>query len=68
MCTSGVAGNLARRQLNRESHVVALSWKAQRRLHHVWQRMEQRNKRRTIIAVAPARELAGFFWAVATLD
>ena len=43
-------------------------WKAQRRLHHVWQRMEQRGKRRTIIAVAAARELAGFCWAVATAD
>ena len=48
--------------------VLALSWKAQRRLHHVWQRMEQRHKRRTIIAVAAARELAGFCWAVATAD
>jgi hypothetical protein len=48
--------------------VLALSWKAQRRLHHVWTRMEQRHKRRTIIAVAAARELAGFCWAVATAD
>jgi hypothetical protein len=30
--------------------------------------MEARNKRRTIIAVACARELAGFCWAVATTD
>jgi hypothetical protein len=30
--------------------------------------MEQRNKRRTIIAVAAGRELAGFCWAVATAD
>jgi transposase len=63
-----VAGGLARRQLDGEPHVLALSWKAQRRLHHVWQRMEQRHKRRTIIAVAAARELAGFCWAVATAD
>jgi transposase len=63
-----VAGSLARRQLDGEPEIVALSWKAQRRLHHVWQRMEQRNKRRTIIAVAAARELAGFCWAVATTD
>ena len=46
--------------------VVALSWKTQRRLHRVWSRMEERGKRRTIIAVAAARELAGFCWAVAT--
>jgi transposase len=63
-----VAGSLARRQAHGEPEVIALSWKAQRRLHHVWQRMEQRNKRRTIIAVAAARELAGFCWAVATTD
>ena len=63
-----VAGRLARRQANGEPEVLALSWKAQRRLHHVWQRMEQRNKRRTIIAVAAARELAGFCWAVATAE
>jgi transposase len=63
-----VAGSLARRQANAEPEILALSWKAQRRLHHVWQRMEQRHKRRTIIAVAAARELAGFCWAVATAE
>ena len=63
-----VAGNLARRQATAEPEILALSWKAQRRLHHLWQRMEQRGKRRTIIAVAAARELAGFCWAVATTD
>jgi transposase len=30
-----VAGSLARRQLDGEPHVLALSWRAQRRLHHV---------------------------------
>src|SRR3954454_23451386 len=63
-----VAGSLARRQTNGEPEILALSWKAQRRLHHVWTRMEQRHKRRTIIAVAAARELAGFCWALATTD
>jgi transposase len=63
-----VAGSLARRQRDGEPEVLALSWKAQRRLHHVWQRMQQRNKRRTIIAVAAGRELAGFCWAVATTN
>jgi transposase len=63
-----VAGSLARRQRDGEPHVLAVSWKAQQRLHHVWRRMEQRHKRRTIIAVAAARELAGFCWAVATAD
>jgi transposase len=63
-----VAGSLARRQRDGEPQILALSWKAQRRLHHVWNRMEQRSKRRTIIAVAAGRELAGFCWAVATTD
>jgi len=64
----GVSTNLRRRQQGADPKVVALSWKAQRRLHHVWSRMEARGKRRTIIAVAAARELAGFCWAVATAD
>jgi len=64
----GVSTNLRRRQARADPKVVALSWKAQRRLHHVWSRMEERGKRRTVIAVAAARELAGFCWAVATTD
>jgi transposase len=62
----GVAGSLARRQTHGEPEIISMSWKAQRRLHHIWPRMDQRHKRRTIIAVAAARGLAGFCWAVAT--
>jgi len=61
-----VSEPLRRRQADADPKIVALSWKTQRRLHHVWSRMEQRGKRRTIIAVAAARELAGFCWAIAT--
>jgi transposase len=57
---------LRRRQAGADPAIVALSWKTQRRLHRVWTRMEQRGKRRTIIAVAAARELAGFCWAIST--
>ena len=57
---------LRRRQAGADPAIVALSWKAQRRLHHLWTRMEARGKRRTIIAVAAARELAGFCWAIST--
>ena len=64
----GVSTNLRRRQAEADPKILALSWKAQRRLHHVWSRMESRGKRRTIIAVAAARELTGFCWAVATTD
>jgi transposase len=61
-----VSEPLRRRQADADPKIVALSWKTQRRLHRVWERMEQRGKRRTVIAVAAARELAGFCWAVAT--
>jgi transposase len=60
---------LQRRQAGQDAHIIALSWKAQQRLHHTWQRLDSdRGKRRTIVAVAVARELAGFCWAIATAD
>jgi transposase len=60
---------LRRRQAGQPAHVLALSWSAQQRLHHTWQRLDgQRGKRRTIVAVAVARELAGFCWAIANAD
>ena len=55
---------LERRQDGQPANVIAISWKAQRRLHGVWRRLDDdRGKRRTIVAVAVARELAGFCWA-----
>jgi transposase len=63
-----VGAGLRARQAGLDPHVVALAWKCQRRLNHLWRSMEARKKRRTIIAVAAARELAGFCWAVATAD
>ena len=60
---------LKRRQAGQDAHVLALSWKAQQRLHQRWQRLDtHRGKRRTIVAVAVAREPAGFCWAIATAD
>ena len=62
---------LQRRQNGQPANAIAIaiSWQAQRRLHRVWQRLvEQRGKRRTIVAVAVARELAGFCWALARAD
>jgi len=60
---------LKRRQAGQDAHVLALSWKAQQRLHSRWQRLDtERGKRRTVVAVAVARELAGFCWAIATAD
>jgi transposase len=54
------------RQDGQPAHAIAIAWSAQQRLHRTWQRLEQRAKRRTIIAVAAARELAGFVWAITT--
>ena len=60
-----VGRELARRQDGQPQAVTAISWQAQRRLHRTWQRLDaQRGKRRTIVAVAVGRELAGFCWAV----
>jgi transposase len=47
---------------------VAVAWSAQRRLHRTWARLEARAKRRTIIAVAAARERAGFCWAITRIE
>ncbi len=60
---------LKRRQAGQPAHVLAISWQAQQRLHRTWQRLDtQRGKRRTIVAVAVARELAGFCWAATNAD
>ena len=60
---------LRRRQEGQSQPVIALSWKAQQRLHRTWRRLDsERGKRRTIVAVAVARELAGFCWAIANAD
>lgn len=60
---------LRRRQEGQPQAVCAISWKAQQRLHHSWVRLDsERGKRRTLCAVAVARELSGFCWAVATAD
>lgn len=58
---------LERRQHDQEPAVIAIAWKAQQRLHHIWRRLEQkRGKRGTIVAAAAARQLTGFVWAIAT--
>jgi transposase len=59
---------LADRHDGQPAHAVAVAWSAQQRLHRTWTRLEQRAKRRTIIAVAAARELAGFCWSIARIE
>lgn len=59
---------LTERQQDQPPAAVAIAWKAQLRLHRTWARMEAQNKRRTLIAVAAARELAGFCWAITQIE
>jgi transposase len=62
-----LGSTLERRQDGQDQAVIAIAWKAQQRLHHVWRQLDQkRGKRRTIVAVAVARQLAGFCWAIVT--
>ena len=65
--TPRIGATLQRRQQDQDQAVIAIAWKAQQRLHRTWRRLElKRAKRKTIIAVAVARQLAGFCWALAT--
>ena len=59
-----VGRTLHARHAGQPAAAIAIAWTAQQRLHRTWQRLEQRAKRRTIIVVAAARELAGFCWAI----
>jgi transposase len=60
---------LARRQQEQPPGVIDAAWRAQRRLHGRWRLLkDSRGKRSTIVAVAVARELAGFCWEIALLD
>jgi transposase len=63
-----VSKTLIERHDGQPAEAVAVAWSAQQRLHRTWQRLEQRAKRRTIIAVAAARALAGFCWAIASIE
>jgi transposase len=59
---------LSERQDGQPAEAIAVAWSAQRRLNRTWARLEQRAKRRTIIAVAAARELTGFVWAITQIE
>jgi transposase len=59
---------LSDRHAGQPPEAIAIAWSAQRRLYRTWTRLEQRAKRRTIIAVAVARELAGFCWAICQIE
>jgi transposase len=66
--TPRTAKALTDRQDGQPTQAVAVAWSAQRRLHRTWQRLEAKGKRRTLIAVAAARELAGFCWSITQIE
>lgn len=59
---------LERRRNGQPAAVQARADRSARRLHARWHALEGRGKRRTIVAVAVARELAGHCWALATME
>ena len=61
------SATLARRRQGQPAAVRAQADRSGRRLHRRWQALERRGKRRTVVAVAVARELAGHCWALATM-
>jgi transposase len=58
-----VSADLKRRQSGQPPGVIAHAWKAQQRLHQRYTHLAYR-KQPQIAAVAVARELVGFLWAV----
>jgi transposase len=61
------SATLARRRRGQPAAVRARADQSARRLHQRWHALERRDKRRTVVAVAVARELAGHCWALATM-
>jgi transposase len=59
---------LLRRRGEQPPAVWARAEQGNRRLHRRWARLDARNKRSTISAVAIARELAGWCWRLAVLE
>jgi transposase len=58
---------LAARRAGQRAAVRAEADASSRRLHQRWWDLERRGKRRTVVAVAVARELAGHCWKLATM-
>lgn len=60
-----IGATLRNRQAGQPDHVLAISWRAQHRLHRLHHRLADRGKPSKLATVAVARELAGFLWAAA---
>ena len=64
-----IGETLARRQAGQDPRVIEIAWRAQGRLHERWRHLHrERRKPAGVVAIACARELAGFLWEAATLD
>src|SRR3954470_3133125 len=64
-----IGQTLADRQHGQDARIIEIAWRTQRRLHQRWQHLHhQRRKPSGVVAIAVARELAGFLWEAATLD
>ncbi len=63
-----LGATLAARQAGQPDHILAISNRAQQRLHHVNRSMKARGKPHNVTVVACARQLSGFLWAAATAD
>jgi hypothetical protein len=64
-----VSPELERRRAGQRPEVVARARAAERRLNRRWRHLHQRRGlRATVVAVAVARELAGWCWSLAVMD
>lgn len=63
-----LGATLTNRQAGQSDHILAISNRAQQRLHKVNHSMRARGKPHNVTVVACARELACFLWAAATAE
>ena len=63
-----IGATLANRQAGQPDHILAISNRAQQRLHKVNRSMKARGKPHNVTVVACARQLACFLWAAAIAD
>ena len=64
-----IGQTLERRQRGQSAQIINIAWRAQRRLNARWRQLKHaRKKPNGIVAVAIARELAGFCWEIALAD
>jgi transposase len=63
----GVGRKLETRQRGQSPQIINIAWTAQRRLNARWRQLKDaRHKPNGVVAVAIARELAGYCWEIAT--